>query len=310
MMRLLPHEVGEGVRQDLGVVRRFADGRLGVVTLDDLRRHGVTAQRVSRLVAAGELERLHRSVYRFAGTARSVEQRVFAACRAVGDDAVASDRTAGALWRIAPAHEGSVRVTIPRRRRSAHPDIVVHRRELGPHEITRLGPIPITRVPRTIADLDRALRAPAIDEALRRSLTRLDQLLGFDQHLDALARDRMHHGVPESELERRALAMIKRARLPQPVRHVPVATYRIDLAYPEAMLAIELDGREYHVTRERWNHDLRRQNELELAGWRVLRFTWADVTSRTEATVEQIRRALSGARSPSRGDRRGRPGAR
>jgi very-short-patch-repair endonuclease len=289
---------------------RIASRRLGIVSGAELQQLGLSRVAISRLVEQGVLVRAHRGVLKLSGSPETLEQRAMAATLACGADAVASDRTSAELWRLIPARNGPIHITVPRNRRPQRAGIIVHRRELGPHEITRLGPIPITRVPRTIADLDRALRAPAIDEALRRSLTRLDQLLGFDQHLDALARDRMHHGVPESELERRALAMIKRARLPQPVRQVPVATYRIDLAYPEAMLAIELDGREYHVTRERWNHDLRRQNELELAGWRVLRFTWVDVTGRTEATVEQIRRALSGARSPSRGDRRGRPGAR
>jgi very-short-patch-repair endonuclease len=46
---------------------------------------------------------------------------------------------------------------------------------------------------------------------------------------------------------------------------------RLDLAYPEAMLAIEYDG-EDHRTQERARLDLEREAALVALGWTILRF--------------------------------------
>jgi len=48
---------------------------------------------------------------------------------------------------------------------------------------------------------------------------------------------------------------------------------RVDLAYPEALLAIEFDGFQWHAGRRQFAADRQRQNRIEAAGWRVLRAT-------------------------------------
>jgi very-short-patch-repair endonuclease len=280
----------------IATVQRLGARRFGVVTTTDLIDIGASKRQIAGLVRSGVLERVHRSVYRLRGAPPTLEQRALAACLAAGRGSVACGSTAGQLWRIIAPADGPIYVTVPARRRSTHEGIVVRRRELGPRDVTRIGLVPITRVPRTIADLDKRLRAPAVDEALGRGLVRADQLLGFDLHLDVLAMDRMERGIPESELERRMIALLKRHRLPAPVRQHVVGSFRVDLAYPERRVAIELDGHAYHSGRDRWEADLARQNAITLDGWQVLRFTWWDVTVRPDATVEQVRRALSGAR--------------
>ncbi|MFM2438100.1 MAG: hypothetical protein RLZ55_917, partial [Actinomycetota bacterium] len=67
--------------------------------------------------------------------------------------------------------------------------------------------------------------------------------------------------------------------------------YVIDLADPDAQLAIEIDGLAYHGP-DRFQSDRFRGNQLENAGWRVLRFTWADLTGRPDYVVDEVRRAL------------------
>jgi very-short-patch-repair endonuclease len=64
---------------------------------------------------------------------------------------------------------------------------------------------------------------------------------------------------------------------------------RADLYYPAARLAIEYDGGNH---RERLIDDDRRQNLLVNAGYRLLRFTAADVQGRPDAVVAQVRAAL------------------
>ncbi|MGH9224336.1 MAG: endonuclease domain-containing protein [Acidimicrobiales bacterium] len=68
--------------------------------------------------------------------------------------------------------------------------------------------------------------------------------------------------------------------------------YFVDLAYPARRLAIELDGVTAHGG-NRFQTDRTRQNAPVLAGWTVLRFTWADVTERPDRVVAAIRLALA-----------------
>ena len=78
------------------------------------------------------------------------------------------------------------------------------------------------------------------------------------------------------------LALLRRFRLPEAARQfvtvVAGRNVRFDLAYPDARVAIELEGRAPHWGRERWQSDHRRDNCTELGGWRKLGFTWWDVT--------------------------------
>jgi very-short-patch-repair endonuclease len=50
-------------------------------------------------------------------------------------------------------------------------------------------------------------------------------------------------------------------------------SFRLDLAYPELKLAIELDGWDIHRTRTAFDDDRWRANLLVAAGWTLLRFT-------------------------------------
>lgn len=61
--------------------------------------------------------------------------------------------------------------------------------------------------------------------------------------------------------------------------NVPVlgGKYRIDLADTGRKIAIELDGHAYHSSKERFESDRVRQRELEVLGWRFIRFAGAEV---------------------------------
>ena len=91
------------------------------------------------------------------------------------------------------------------------------------------------------------------------------------------------------------------ARLPRPQAQVSLydeAGYflgRPDFYYPLHRLALEYDGA-YH--RENLTGDNRRQNRLVDAGYRLLRFTAADVLSVPDSIVALVRRALSAGRAP------------
>ncbi|MDQ3153549.1 MAG: endonuclease domain-containing protein [Actinomycetota bacterium] len=59
------------------------------------------------------------------------------------------------------------------------------------------------------------------------------------------------------------------------------------------MLAIEVDGWAWHSGADRFQRDRTRQNQLHLAGWTVLRFTWHDVAHRPDHCVDVILAALA-----------------
>ncbi len=68
---------------------------------------------------------------------------------------------------------------------------------------------------------------------------------------------------------------------------------RPDVLLGEAQLILEVDGWAFHGGRDAFQLDRDRQNALTTAGYRVLRFTWQDLTDRPQAVVARIRRTLA-----------------
>lgn len=72
---------------------------------------------------------------------------------------------------------------------------------------------------------------------------------------------------------------ILEAGIPPPYREFtfhPTRDWRLDLAWPQFKLAIEIDG-SVHRTKQRFASDIEKHNALMLAGWRYFRVTPADV---------------------------------
>lgn len=95
----------------------------------------------------------------------------------------------------------------------------------------------------------------------------------------------------ESEAERLAHTTLRAAGIAGWRPNHQVGRYRIDIAFPDARLAVEIDGWAWHHDPDRFQRDRTRQNQLSLAGWQVLRFTWADLQDPADF-VRQIARAL------------------
>ena len=69
---------------------------------------------------------------------------------------------------------------------------------------------------------------------------------------------------------------------------------RVDVLYRDERVIAELDSRRWHNTRDGFESDRNRTNELVLAGWRVLRITWRMLHDHPDKVVTMIRRALCG----------------
>ncbi len=93
--------------------------------------------------------------------------------------------------------------------------------------------------------------------------------------------------------------LLRRAGLPPAVFQHPIHTpdgrflARVDFAYPELLLAIEVDGWKSHGTPRAMGKDFVRQNGLVPYGWRVLRFTWFQVVRQPDYVAAVIGRTLA-----------------
>ena len=240
-----------------------------------------------------------------------------AALLAAGPEAIVSHRPAARLWQL--LEDEKVEITVPRHLAPRLDGVVVHRsRDLGPHHVSRWMGFPLTKPARTIVDLGAVLPPDEVEDALDRALTRhLITIAAVEWTLTELSRQgRDGAGVVGKILDERALGkapadgqleprmarLLRRAGLPpaafQYRIHSPVGLFlaRADFAYPELLLAIEVDGWESHGTPRAMEKDFVRQNGLVPYRWRVLRFTWAQVAHQPEyvaATIGQVLAALA-----------------
>ena len=164
----------------------------------------------------------------------------------------------------------------------------------------------MTSIPRTLLDLaevaDRRSLARAFEEADRLGLLHLHGLEGVR------ARAHGRHGLPlfdaviaahrapldvRSELERRFLELCEEAGIPLPSLNVLVERWVVDCLWPEAHLIVELDGFAYHRTRAAYERDRERDLGVALAGFAVLRFSWAQVTRSRGMVAAALRRELA-----------------
>jgi hypothetical protein len=179
---------------------------------------------------------------------------------------------------------------------------------LAPQDFTIHDAIPVTSVARTLLDLSAVVRP----QELAKAIDRAERLRLFDLTSvnDVLERANGRRGAralvraiatyepstQKSELERRFKGLIETAAdIPTPTFNAAVegekATHEVDAFWPQQRLAVQLDGFEFHRTRRDRERDADSDADLELAGNRVMRLTWDDVTVKGERTLRRLRLA-------------------
>jgi very-short-patch-repair endonuclease len=74
----------------------------------------------------------------------------------------------------------------------------------------------------------------------------------------------------------------------------------VDCRFPDTPVVVELLGYRWHRSPTDLSRDAERMNALVLAGFRVLQFTYAQVTEEPAWVIAQVRAALAGqSSSPS-----------
>jgi hypothetical protein len=235
-----------------------------------------------------------------------------AATLACGEGAVISHRSAAALWGLLEDRRTLIDVIAPGRRGRSSPGIHAHRCDsLAPTDITRVKDIPCTTVPRTLLNLAGVAPTSQLRKAISEAeVERLLDLSAMRRLIDyhpgrrgvACLRSIIEKLDPDtkytrSELERRFLALCRKAGLPPPEVNVPLDLGDIrlqpDFLWRDARLIVETDGRRYHDTYSSRESDSRREQRLQLAGWRVSRCTWGQVVHEPHELVAIVRGLLA-----------------
>ena len=292
-------------------ITRRAQVQHGLVSRRQTTDFGATDDMIAGWMQSGWLERVNAGVYRVGGAPRTWEQSVTGAVLAV--DGIASHRTAARIWGI--ADHDDIEVTVPRNRRGRAAGATVHRSRdvLTPNHTTRRSGIPVTTPMRTLVDLGAVTNKFVVADALELAvIAKACSVVAVERALDDVARKgRRGAGVIREVLDDRALGRdrgdgllearmarilrehgVRRPKFQYEIRLHGKLLARVDFAYPDDRVAIEVDGFDVHSTPTALQADLERQNRLVAAGWTVLRFTWLDIVRRPEWVVQQIRSVL------------------
>jgi very-short-patch-repair endonuclease len=268
------------------------------------RQYGVVARRqlaigqdaIDHRCRTAQLHRVHRGVYAVGHLGLGQEARWLAAVLACGDGALLSCRSAAALWVIRLGELFKVEVTTAQRRR--HAGVTTHRATLAPQDGTLHRGIPVTSPARTLVDLAHVLDHDELVRALREAMfRRLYDAKAIQDALTrrpskALAELLTEASVTQSMLEDRFLTICQRHHLPRPRTQHRIGARRYDFAWPQQRVVVETDSWLAHANQIAFQADRAASNALQLAGWTILRFTWADLTRRARKVAATVRHAL------------------
>lgn len=288
------------------VIREAVTEHGGLATRKQLLER-VPRQVLDGYVARRRLVRVFPSVYRLRSAIEDDVMLLRAALVHAGPVAALSHTTALAVWGVHPFRR-PLHLTVDQEvKRAGAPDLVVHRRlRFDPQSsqcVQRRGLL-ITTLPRSVLDswplLPPVERRPLALDLANRGLVTATQLdAALAERPNVAGHRGLRHVIDliadgcRSELEAHGVLNVFRHRsLPRSVGQYAIRLadrrIRLDRAWPEAKLAVELDSVRHHTSPEDRQRDLARDRELAALGWVVLRFTYADVLRDPEGVRAKV----------------------
>lgn len=286
---------------------RIAMKQQGNVTRQQLLGLGLGPGAIKYRVRHGELFPSYPGVYGVGRPAHTPHEHASAAVLACGPGAALSHLSALALWGFAGKLHAPFDVAVKADRRPkgirTHRIGRLHSKDLR----TQLG-IRTTSPARTILDCAALLpdkrRTRVVNDALRSYLSR-------DALKDIADRNPRHPGAKllkpfvdatggptRSGFEDDFPSFCKRNNLPVPLINVIVGDVEADAYFPEHNLIVELDGWEYHNTRESFESDRTRDANALAHGIATVRITHDRMTGDEAAEAARLRKILSRASAP------------
>ncbi|HWD75748.1 MAG TPA: hypothetical protein VG371_11455, partial [Solirubrobacteraceae bacterium] len=224
---------------------------------------GITDKQIARHERNGDLHEIYQGVWAVGHRNITPLGHLIAALLSCGERAFLSHRAAAGLHGLRAINVKAIEVTIVATSTPLRRGLVVHRTDRQPadEEIRRRGVLRFSSVPRMLIELaqretDRelerlitqAVRKRLLDvAAVERALDRHARRPGVGRLKAALVRYRPQPDR-KSELERAFDAWLPRhPEIPEPLRNVHIDGWEIDCWWPDEKVALELDGRPYHV---------------------------------------------------------------
>lgn len=286
-------------------------------TTAELNALALSRKHLRRALESGEVVRVVRGAYLPAEVELTQLVRAQAAALVIGATAVLCDRTAAWVLGVdclrytehdcLPPLESCV---LPGHEPTERRELVGRTRDLRPEDVVDVGRVRVTSPLRTAADLlcllprrealaaaDALMRAYGFTVAdLQRLLVRYFRRRGVIQARQLAP---LVDGRSESSGESWVRLEIADQGLPPPqpqwwVSVDGVPTYRLDLAYPRARIAIEYDGEQFHSRREDRERDACRRDWLRCHGWTVIVLTKDCFTeAEIQRWISQLRSCLA-----------------
>lgn len=287
-----------------------AAAQAGCFSVDQARQVGLNGDQLARLAAAGMVVRTHPRVFRFKSSAGDELAATWSSLLAAGDRAVVSHEAA--LWTHGVQHVPFTPVvTMPPGYRHDLSGVRVHRLcDLRDDHVVTLGGLRVTTVARAVVDVasvfSKARLADLVDRVTiterRCGLSGVAAVLGEVNrrgrrnigNLTAVLEERSaRKPVPRSVLERHMDELMGAAGMPDPIHEMCLpgvrdATGRVDRAWPEVKLILEIDGRTWHSRERSMTKDRERDRAAGLAGWHTVRVLDEEVRENREAVVADL----------------------
>jgi hypothetical protein len=242
-----------------------AADRHGVFTTKMAQQFGISDRLRLEWVAMGRIERLGVHTFRFAGAPDTWKMTLASALGDLGPAAAIAGRSTAALQNLDGFGRGPVEVWTPRSYRN-----------------------------RATSAVTKSSGRPLLAGEKRLYQRIIDDLPANARHRQQLI-DALTDSGGESALERRFLALVRRAGLPRPrlqrtYRAGTRTMARIDAEFADGLI-VELAGHGTHSTRTQRQRDAQRQTELTLLNKRVITFTYDDVFGRPLWMLDVLRAA-------------------
>ncbi|VBA35513.1 hypothetical protein LAUMK13_00770 [Mycobacterium innocens] len=269
----------------------------------------ISRKRLAGLVNAGKLIRVCHGVY--ATSELDVLGKLAALDLFAGKPIVACMGTAAALYGFDTENTSRVHILDPGIRMRPSAGLMVHQRTGAPlrRVAGRLATAPawtvievarVLRRPRALATLDAALHVGACTRAEldavirehrgRRGIVSVRELIGYAD------------GRAESPMESEARLVFVDGRLPMPQLQYAIVdrygkVWRVDFAWPDAMVVAEYDSIQWHVGRDALVHDRLKTARLQECGWTSIPMTVDDIRGDPVGLADRINYHLRSAAS-------------
>ncbi len=287
----------------------------GFISRGQLRAAAISSTAIARLIAKRWLRPKHRAVFAVGHDAPAELAEETAALLAVRTGGALSHVSAALLWGMTThrSEAAAIHVTVPGDSPGGRPEGArVHRSKLLTFRDVRIRRgLPVTSPARALLDLAPSTTRRELERMLDQGLVM--RLLRLGDVLELLRRCGRHRGraalqalveqhttttFTRSEAEELFLSLVRQAQLPQPLVNVRRRGYEIDFLWPQAGLAVEIDGFAYHRTSPRFEHDHSKDAALRSAGIIVDRLTWRQLDQEPLAVIARVAAGLHPPQAP------------